>query len=209
MHAYDAAGDDANPTRCVIVPAGRGTAVDVRRGQTFRVVNTSGTQVVDLWAHARDEPGEYLGLSQCREVLQRIHFRPGDTLSTNRYRACLTVVDDTSGIDHDTLIAPCRTETYLNVGLPGTHRSCTANHAQALPQWPAVDPPQPWNLFMTAEVEPGGKIVYKRPPFRPGMYVELRAEMDLMLVVSSCPDDHYPTNGGDGSPRDFEILVDP
>ncbi|MYS80478.1 DUF1989 domain-containing protein [Embleya scabrispora] len=209
MRADDAPENETGPARRVVVPAGRGAAVEIRCGQTIRVVNTSGTQVVDLWAHARDDPREYLGLSQCREVLQRIHFRKGDVLSTNRYRACLTVLDDTSGIDHDTLIAPCRAETYLNVGLPVTHRSCTANHAQALPRWPAADPPQPWNLFMTAEVGPGGEIVYKRPPFLPAMYVELRAEMDLTLVVSSCPDDHYPTNGGDGSPQDFEILVAP
>ena len=53
----------------------------------------------------------------------------------------------------------------------------------------------------------GRRIAFERPNCRPGDYVELRAEMDCVLVFSACPDDVYPTNGGDGTPRDAHVGI--
>jgi uncharacterized protein len=60
---------------------------------------------------------------------------------------------------------------------------------------------------MSAPVLADGSIEYRRPTSQPGDYVELTAEIDLLLVFSACPDDHYPTNGGDGRPRDAHVRV--
>ena len=119
----------------------------------------------------------------------------------------LSIVRDSSGIDHDTLIAPCSASMYRFVGAADDHRSCAANYHAAFPERADADPPQPWNLFMIAAVASSGAIKYARPPLLPGMAVELRAEMDLVVVVSACPDDHYPTNGGDGSPKAVMVEV--
>lgn len=125
----------------------------------------------------------------------------------------LTVMADDTGILHDTLIAPCSRAMYGFLGLDPDHRSCTSNYHEALPERAAADPPQPWNLFMTAQVRTDGAIQYARPPMQPGMSVTLKALTDLVIVVSACPDDHYPTNGGDGSPRPsllkFRVTHDP
>lgn len=193
-----------------IVPAGHGLAVPVQADEVVEVINPFGTQVADVWALCRGNPTEWLSMSHCREVLQKIHFAPGDTLISNRYRAVLEVVSDDSGISHDTLIAACSPDMYAFHSIAAPHRSCTGNFHAALAAIGisvSGDPPQPWNLFMVAPVGPDGRMTFARPPLVPDSRVRLRALHDLVVVVSSCPDDVYPTNGGDGTPREIGVTV--
>lgn len=194
-------------TTVIEITGGHGSAVSVGTGSVFKIANPHGTQVVDFWAHNSGDLSEYLGLGQCREVMERIYFGPGDTLISNRYNPMLTIVADDTGIRHDTLIAPCSSAMYQFLGSAPEHRSCTSNYHEALPERVLADPPQPWNLFMTAAVRADGVVEYARPPLRPGMAVTLEALMDLTVVLSACPDDHYPTNGGDGTPRPVTIEI--
>jgi uncharacterized protein YcgI (DUF1989 family) len=191
------------------IPAGEGRAVLVGEGRHLQVINTHGTQVVDTWAFAQDDPGEHLSMEHCREVLQTIAFAPGDVLITDRYRPALTIVADDSPGEHDTLIAACSRSMYEHVGAGADHPNCADNLAAALASLglPGGATPSPWNLFMSAPVIDGRAIEYRRPTARPGDRIELRAEMDLVVVFSACPDDWYPTNGGDGTPREVHIEI--
>jgi uncharacterized protein YcgI (DUF1989 family) len=191
------------------IPAGCGLGVALAKGERLRVVNTSGTQVVDTWAFPDGAPATWLSLEHCREVLQRISFEPGDTLIDNRYRPVLEVVADTSPGGHDTLIAACSAAMYARSGAGADHANCADNlagvlqaHGRALPFTPA-----PWNLFMLAPVIDGRRIDYVRPTSKPGDHVELAALTDCLMVFSACPDDVYPTNGGDGTPRDAHVEL--
>ena len=74
--------------------------------------------------------------------------------------------------------------------------------APALPFTPA-----PWNLFMLAPVVDGRRIDYVRPTSKPGDCVELKALTDCLMAFSACPDDVYPTNGGDGTPQDAHVEL--
>jgi hypothetical protein len=60
---------------------------------------------------------------------------------------------------------------------------------------------------MSAPVRGGRAIEYRRPTCRPGDHVEVRVEMDCVMVFSACPDDVYPTNGGDGTPVDAHFAI--
>jgi len=193
----------------IMVPAGEGIAVALAEGQHIRVVNTHGTQVVDTWAFRKEDPHECLSMEHCREVLQKIFFQPGDRLVTNRYRPILTLLSDTSPGGHDTLIAACSKEMYAHMGHNGTHANCVDNLTTAVKPFriPIGLVPSPWNLFMLAPVTTSGGIEYLRPRSAPGDYVELRADVDCIMAFSACPDDVYPTNGGDGRPRDIHLVV--
>ena len=178
-------------------------------GARLRVVNTPGTQVVDTWAFAMGDPLEYLSMEHCREVLQRIVFEPGDVLLSNRYRPMLEIVADSSPGGHDTLIAACSRAMYARSGAGEDHANCADNLAHALAGYGHRVPftPAPWNLFMLAPVRDGRTIAYERPTARPGDAVEIAALADCLMVFSACPDDVYPTNGGDGRPRDAHVEL--
>jgi hypothetical protein len=208
--------------REIVVPAGEGRCCRLARGATMSVVNTHGTQVVDTWAFPAAFPAasstalrgdtggpEFLSMEHCREVLKRIVFEPGDVLITNRYRPILTIVSDSSPGGHDTLIAACSEAMYTHAGRPPGHRNCADNLRNALAGMNMVFPftPSPWNLFMIAAVIDGRAIDYRRPVSKPGDSVTVRAEMDCVVAVSACPDDVYPTNGGDGTPRDVLLRL--
>ena len=193
----------------IAVLAGRGAAVPVNAGDEVVIVNVSGTQVVDFWCLTRSSPQEYLSLEHCREILSKIYFAPGDILVSDAYAPFLDYVADTTGGLHDTLIAPCNPHMYRKFGRPADHPSCTGNFWTAVRASGLSIPfvPSPWNLFMRAKVREDGGIEYARPPFLPGGRVSLRLRHDATIIVSACPDDCYPTNGGDGRPRDFVIEI--
>jgi uncharacterized protein len=182
----------------VEIPARRGKAVHVARGQDVLVINTHGEQVVDTWAFNRADVGEFMSMEHTRAHTLRLVPRVGDILRTNRRRPLLTLVDDTSGGVHDTLIAACDRYRYALLGVEGYHDNCADNLKAGLAELGLTSPhvPCPLNLFMNIPWNEGGELNFAAPPKpRPGGYVRLRAEMDLIIAFSACPQDILPING--------------
>src|SRR5260370_24695897 len=96
----------------VEIPARKGKAVRVRKGQTVKVINTKGQQVVDTWAFNSDDLREFMSMEHSRVAIGHIIPAIGDGLVTNRRRPILTVVEHTSGGIHDTLFAACDRRPY-------------------------------------------------------------------------------------------------
>ena len=114
------------------IPARQGKAARVSKGQTVKVINTRGQQVVDTWAFNADDLHEFMSMEHSRVALGRIIPEVGDGLVTNRRRPILTLVDDTSGGIHDTLFAACDRWRYEMLGCTEYHANCTDNLAAAL-----------------------------------------------------------------------------
>jgi uncharacterized protein YcgI (DUF1989 family) len=191
------------------IPARRGKAARLRKGQEVRVINTKGQQVVDTWAFAAQDLGEYMSMEHTRVALGRIIPRVGDALLTNKRRAILTLTEDTSGGIHDTLLAACDRYRYELLGAKDYHDNCTDNLAAALKEaglGPA-ETPAPLNLFMNIPVVDGNAFEMRPPVSTPGSYVTLRAEMDCVVAFSCCPQDMTPINGPGMRPTEahFEI----
>ena len=87
-------------------PRSQAVAVRVGARERVAVVNTHGQQVVDTWAFA-DTPRSGCRWSTAALHMGRVNPGVGDTLVTNRRRPILTLVEDTSGGVHDTLLAAC------------------------------------------------------------------------------------------------------
>ena len=68
------------------IPARRGIAVHVSKGQKVKIINTHGNQVVDFWAFNSEHPGEFMSMEHCRVGLGRYRPKPGDLLITNQRR---------------------------------------------------------------------------------------------------------------------------
>ena len=196
-------------TSQITIPARRGKAALLSRGQSVRVINTHGQQVVDTWAFRRDDLAEFMSMEHSRTSLERIIPVVGQSMVTNRRRPILTLVDDTSGGIHDTLLAACDRYRYELLGCDGYHDNCTDNLAAALAELGLRPPetPSPWNLFMNIPVAPDGSVSFLPPVCGPGDSVTLLAEMDCIVAFSACPQDVVPINGSECVPTDAHFQV--
>ncbi|HZU91473.1 MAG TPA: urea carboxylase-associated family protein [Stellaceae bacterium] len=194
----------------VEIPARKGKAAPLRRGQTVRVINTRGQQVVDTWAFNAGDLREFLSMEHSRVAIGHLIPKVGDVLVTNRRRPILTLVADTSGGVHDTLLAACDRYRYEGLGCTEYHDNCTDNLAAALAALGLAPPqtPAPLNLFMNIPVIDGDRIAFRPPVSTPGSYIALRAEIDCILAFSACPQDMVLINGVAMRPTEahFEIL---
>jgi uncharacterized protein len=194
----------------ITIPARKGKAAFATKGQTIKVINTHGQQVVDTWAFNRADLTEFMSMEHTRAKLLKIIPASGDTMLTNRRRPILTFLEDNSGGIHDTLMAACDRYRYESLGIKGFHDSCTDNLAAALGALglEAPETPSPLNLFMNIPVTGGVALSFEPAVAPPGSYVSLRAEMDLVIVFSSCPQDIIPINGLNLTPTEahFEIV---
>jgi uncharacterized protein len=179
------------------IPARRGIATRLAAGQSVKVINTFGQQVVDTWTFGASGLREFMSMEHTRIFIGRIIPRVGDPLVTNHRRPILTLTEDTSGGIHDTLVAACDRWRYELLGAVGYHDNCTDNLAAGLAALGLAPPetPSPLNLFMNIPVIDGNRIDVLPPVSTPGSYVTLRAEMDCVVAFSACPQDMVPING--------------
>ncbi len=191
------------------LPARRGRAVRLAKGQAIQIVNTHGSQVVDTWAFNAEDLGEYLSNEHMRPTIGHVWPRKGDALITNRRRAILMLEEDTSPGRHDTLIAACDNYRYGLLGCTEYHDNCTDNlHAGLAGLGVKVaETPSPLNLWMNIPVAEDGTTTWGEPLSKPGDHVVLRAVMDCIVAMSACPQDILPINGANLTPTEAHYRV--
>lgn len=196
-------------TNSSVVEARHGRAFAVKAGDCVRITTPAGTQVADTWAFAAGDLHEHLSMDHTRSVNSSIFVDRGTRLVSNHRRLMLTVVDDTSPGRHDTLLCPCNSAIYRELGASPDHRSCTGNLHEALGDAGLDVPftPASLNLFMNVPVASDGSVDRLAPRSVPGDSIVLRAEMDLTLVLSACPQDITPINGDARTPTDLQVDI--
>jgi uncharacterized protein YcgI (DUF1989 family) len=192
-----------------VVKASHGRAFAVKAGQCIRITTPVGTQVADTWAFAAGDPSEHLSMDHTRSVNSNIFVDLGARLVSNHRRVMLTVAEDTTPGRHDTLLCPCNPAIYRELGAPADHRSCAGNMHDALGEAGLTVPftPASLNLFMNVPVAADGSVDRLPPRSAAGDSVVLRAEMDLTLVISACPQDITPINGDARMPTDLHVDI--
>jgi uncharacterized protein YcgI (DUF1989 family) len=184
----------------------RGVAFALARGSTLRVIDALGEQVADLVAFAAADRREWLSSGRTIDYNNTIYLTTGHRLYSNRSRVMLTIVADTVG-RHDFLYAPCSQEMFaITYGEIGYHPSCFGNLAQAL-QAHAIPPdsiPTTFNIFMNVDLQPDGQLKVLPPISTAGDFIDLRAEMDLIVGLTACSAEM--SNNYRFKPIDFEIV---
>ncbi|MDD9876883.1 MAG: urea carboxylase-associated family protein [Magnetovibrio sp.] len=190
------------------IPARSGKAAHVAAGEAVSVINTHGQQVVDTWAFNAGDLTEFMSMEATRVQVQKLMLDVGDSYVTNRRRPILTITADTSPGIHDTLMAACDRHRYELLGAPD-HDNCTDNLAAALAEigLSAGLTPSPLNLFMNIPWTAAGGLSYEPPESKPGDAITLRAEMDCVVVFSTCPQDLVPVNGAKCVPVEAHFRV--
>ena len=194
----------------VTIPARRGVAARVRAGQRIRIVNTHGTQVVDTWAFSAEDVTEWMAMEASRAWFLKLAAAVGDSFVTNRRRPILTLVEDTSACAHDTLMAPCDAQRYGLLGVTGHHDNCRDNLHAALRDLGISIPATPasLNVFMNIPWTADGRLSWGEPVSAPGSYALFRAEMDLVVAFSACPQDVLPINGRTGRTTEAHFSIE-
>ena len=126
------------------------------------------------------------------------------------YLPILTLEEDNTAGIHDMLIAACDPARYEGLGVEGWHASCEENLHHALEAL-GVEPiprfaPQPINLFMNTPARADGTIEWLPAETKAGEHVVLRAELNILVAVSACPQDIVAINQRRPSPIEIELL---
>ncbi|MEO9573289.1 MAG: urea carboxylase-associated family protein [Roseobacter sp.] len=203
------ADGSAETGRRYVILARCGVAVRLARGQVLNIFNPSGHQVCDFFAFAAGNLHEHLSMPHLHTSLGSIFPSVGDGLVSNLRRPLLSIAEDTSPGVHDTVIACCDHARYRELGCDGYHDNCADNLRMALMAIGLKAPliPAPFNIWMNVPIDAEGKTSFEPPVGRRGDRMSLRAEDDVIAVMSACPQDVTPVNGDGVAPGTLEFSV--
>jgi len=192
------------------VPAGAPWMGRVKRGQILRILDLEGNQAVDTLFYAAADPGERYSATHTIQAQGALYLGAGSVLMTSRGRPMLTIVADTCG-RHDTLGGACACESNMvryAIEKRPMH-SCRDNFMDAIAHESGRYLPRALtkrditaniNFFMNVPVTPAGGLTFADGISAAGKYVELRAEMDVVVLVSNCPQLNNPCNAYNPTP---------
>jgi urea carboxylase-associated protein 1 len=202
--------DPANSLHDEVLPAGKGWSHLVRSGQFFRIVDLEGNQAVDtLFYSAADPSDRYSAVDTIREQ-GAIYLTTGTALLSTEGNVLLRIVADTCG-RHDTLGGACAAESnQVRYAIDKKYmHNCRDNFLLELAKYgrgmTKRDLPSNINFFMNVPVTPDGGLSFEDGVSAPGRYVEMRAERDVLVLISNCPQLNNPCNAYNPTP--VRLLV--
>ncbi|OWW21592.1 urea amidolyase associated protein UAAP2 [Noviherbaspirillum denitrificans] len=191
-------------------PAGEPWLHTVKRGQTLRIIDLEGNQAVDTIFYNADDTAESYSVTDTLQRQGGIYLSTGSVLYSNRGRPMLTITADTCG-RHDTLGGACAAEsnTVRYAIQKKFMHSCRDNYLLALAHadigMGKRDLVPNINFFMNVPVTEAGGLSFEDGLSGPGKYVEMRAEMDVLVLISNCPQLNNPCNAYNPTPVRFVI----
>ena len=186
-----------------VVPARAPWLYHVSAGQTLRIVDLEGNQAVDFLLYCADDDAERYSAQDTVSAQGNLFLRNGTVLRSNEGRAMMTIAA-TSVDYHDTIGGACSCES--NTLRYGHHtkaqHACVENFLEAnLTQGRGKrDIVSNINFFMNEPVEKDGSLGIVDGISAPGLTVDLRANMDVIVVVSNCPQINNPCNAFNPTP---------
>jgi uncharacterized protein len=204
----------------VVMPPKSGRAVELTKGQHIRITDLEGKQVCDVAVFNMENLREKLSTSYSRtrypmkhvgEYIPRDHLTEGDTLMSTLCRPMMTIIKETAKIKgvHDTHHRMCNRYLYETNGY-GQRDGCHEQIAAAVAPYgiASEDLPDTFDLNMNFVHDClAGRWWIKEPVNEPGDYVEMRAEMDVLLGLSNCPlDVMVPCNAFNCTPLRVEVF---
>lgn len=192
------------------VPARAPWTYTIKAGQTLRIIDLEGNQAVDFLAYAAADDAERYSAQDTIAAQSNIYLREGSVLRSNEGRAMMTITA-TSVAYHDTIGGACSCES--NTLRYGHHtkaqHACVDNFLDANVRAGRNkrDMVSNINFFMNVPVEPDGTLGIVDGISAPGLSVDVRAEMDVVVVVSNCPQINNPCNGFNPTPIRMVVIA--
>jgi uncharacterized protein len=199
--------------RCVI-PAGEPWIRELQQGDVLRIVDVHGNQTADTLFYNAHNCGDRYSAQDTIRTQRNVYLTAGTQLISTANHVLLTIVADTCG-RHDTLGGACASESNMVCFAldKGHMHACRQNFLKALMDrgqgMGKRDLTSNIGFFRNVPVTPGGKLSFSDGIPQPGRYVEMRAEMDVLVLISNCPQMNLRWNEDDPAPIEVLIWGDP
>jgi urea carboxylase-associated protein 1 len=203
----------ANATSRDIIDAGDYYIGILKAGQTFRILDIEGNQAADTLFFNQHNPSErYSAMDTLREQ-GNVYLTTGSKLRSNHNNIMLEIVADTCG-RHDTLGGACATESNTvryDLEKRCMH-ACRDSWMLAIAEHPEYgiskrDISHNINFFMNVPITQEGGLTFEDGISAPGKYVELKATMDTVVLISNCPQLNNPCNGYNPTPVEYLVWA--
>jgi uncharacterized protein YcgI (DUF1989 family) len=184
-----------------------GIAFTLKKGQVLHVIDPQGEQVADLIAFAQADKTEWLSSGRSFDYNNTIYLTTGHILYSNKSNQMFTILEDKVG-KHDFLFTPCSPEMFKIIyKYEGYHPSCFENLTKNLAQFGIEGHtiPTTFNIFMNVDVLPTGELKLGPPLSRPGDFIALRAEIDIIVAVTACSAEM--SNNGSFKPIELAVYA--
>ena len=187
------------------IPAGEPWMGIVKAGHLLRIVDLEGNQAVDTLFYNAADTHEHYSAQTTIQTQGNLYLTSGSVLRSNRGRSMLRIVQDTCG-RHDTLGGACSAESNtVRYALEKRHmHSCRDSFLLALARHDAGmtkrDLPSNINFFMNVPVTPSGGLTFADGISAAERFVELQAQMDILVLISNCPQLNNPCNAYNPTP---------
>ena len=195
-----------------VIPAGEPWVHEIKKGQHFRIVDLHGNQSADtLFYNADDYSDRYSAQATIRHQ-RNIYLTTGTQLISTGGNVLLTIVGDTCG-RHDTLGGACSNESNMvRYAIDKRHmHACRSSFLKGVIEWGQGlgkrDITSNINFFMNVPVTPDGGLTFADGISAAGRYVQLRAEMDVLVLISNCPQLNNPCNAYNPTPIQLMIWA--
>ncbi|BCD99754.1 urea amidolyase associated protein UAAP2 [Marinagarivorans cellulosilyticus] len=173
----------------------------IKAGQVVRIVDLEGNQAADTLFYNANNPSERYSATDTLREQGNLYLTAGSQLRSNDNNVMLEIVADTCG-RHDTIGGACATESNTvryDLEKRCMH-ACRDSWMLAIAEHPEYgiakrDISHNINFFMNVPVTPEGGLTFEDGISAPGKYVELQAKMDIVMLVSNCPQLNNPCNG--------------
>ena len=190
----------------LIVPAREPWSVKMRKGEILRIVDLEGQQAVDFLCYNADDSTDRYNAANTIKLNGNIYLGKNAGIWSVRARKLMTFVEDTCG-SHDTLYGCCSVVIDDVRFGKNNGRGCQDNFETELAKHglDSKDVVANINLFMYVPVENNGDIAIAPGVSKAGDYVDLRAEIDVLAVLSNCPE--ALNNAAGGAPTPIRVIV--
>ncbi len=196
----------------ITVPARVPYSAKLKAGQTMRIIDMQGQQAVDALFYSLNDFSERYSAQDTLAAQAasggKFYLETGSALLSNEGRKMLTITADSCGF-HDTNAGACSCESNtVRFGFETRFmHACRENFLVELAKYGLGkrDLVSNVNFFMNVPIRPNGELTVDDGVSEPGGYVELRAEIDVLVLISNCPQVNNPCNGF--TPTPIRIIV--
>lgn len=194
-----------------VVDAGDYWLKKINKGETIRIVDLEGNQAADTLFYNANDVHERYSATDTISAQGNVYLTAGSVLMSNLGNPMLEITADTCG-RHDTLGGACATEsnTVRYALEKRCMHACRDSWMLAIAEHPEFgldkrDIAHNINFFMNVPITSGGGLTFADGISAPGKYVEMTAKMDVLVLISNCPQLNNPCNGYNPTP--IEVIV--